>query len=78
MADQQQTVPIRDESIRLSQFLKLADAVDQGSDVKQLLASAMISVNGEPESRRGRQLRDGDIVSVGHATYVVVGPPALP
>ena len=64
-------VSIRGESIRLGQFLKLADAVDQGSDVKILLAAGGVSVNGEVETRRGRQLRAGDVVGVQTATYRV-------
>ena len=64
-------VSIRGESIRLGQFLKLADAVDQGSDVKILLAAGSVSVNGEVETRRGRQLRVGDVVGVQTTTYRV-------
>ena len=59
-------VEIRDESIRLGQFLKLADVVDNGSDVKPLLAEGLVSVNGEVETRRGRQLVKGDVVTVDH------------
>ncbi|MDQ1730543.1 MAG: ribosome-associated protein [Pseudonocardiales bacterium] len=55
---------IRDEEIRLGQFLKLADAVEQGSDVKLLLAYGRVAVNGETETRRGRQLAKGDVVLV--------------
>ena len=55
-------VPIRDESIRLGQFLKLADLVELGSDAKELLSEGEVLVNGEPETRRGRQLRVGDVV----------------
>jgi ribosome-associated protein len=57
-------VQIREQTIRLGQLLKLAGVVDSGSDVKGLLASVPLSVNGEPETRRGRQLRDGDVVRV--------------
>ncbi len=57
-------ISITTDSIRLGQFLKLADAVDVGSDVKDLLASGAVQVNGEPENRRGRQLVRGDIVTV--------------
>lgn len=64
-------VPIRDESIRLGQFLKLADLVDLGSDAKILLAGGEVLVNGEPETRRGRHLRPGDIVSSGARTVRV-------
>ncbi len=58
-------VPIRDEVIRLGQFLKLADLVDVGSDAKPLLADGQVSVNGEVEVRRGRQLVRGDVVTLG-------------
>jgi len=57
-------VPIRDGSIRLGQFLKLADLVDQGADAKPLLASGEVTVNGQVETRRGRQLVRGDVVSL--------------
>jgi ribosome-associated protein len=57
-------VTIRDGSIRLGQFLKLADVVDAGSDVKELLETGEVEVNGKSETRRGRQLVPGDLVSV--------------
>jgi len=58
-------VPIRDESIRLGQFLKLANLIDSGSDAKQLMIQGLVSVNGEVETRRGRQLVPGDVVELG-------------
>lgn len=58
-------VAIRDESIRLGQFLKLADLVDNGADAKPLLMRGLVDVNGEVEIRRGRQLVQGDVVTVG-------------
>ena len=66
-------VPIRDESIRLGQFLKLANLVDSGSDAKPLLMNGAVQVNGEVETRRGRQLRVGDVVVVGGVGARVVG-----
>jgi len=57
-------VPIRDDSIRLGQFLKLANLVDAGSDAKTVTASGLVQVNGEPETRRGRQLTKGDVVTL--------------
>jgi ribosome-associated protein len=54
-------VPIEGETIRLGQLLKLAGVVDSGSEVKALLASAPVLVNGALETRRGRQLHDGDV-----------------
>lgn len=57
-------VAIRDESIRLGQFLKLANLVDTGGLAKELIADGLVSVNGEPDTRRGRQLHPGDVVAV--------------
>jgi ribosome-associated protein len=56
---------ITGDMIRLGQLLKAADFVDSGAEVKDLLAEAIITVNGEPEARRGRQLVRGDVVVVG-------------
>jgi len=58
-------VEIREGSIRLGQFLKLAGLIDTGSDAKFLLTEGLVQVNGEPEDRRGRQLHPGDTVTVG-------------
>jgi ribosome-associated protein len=58
-------VPIRDEAIRLGQFLKLADLIDNGADAKPLLMQGEVAVNGEVETRRGRQLTKGDVVTLG-------------
>lgn len=67
-------VAIRGDMIRLGQLLKLADVVDSGGELKLLLAEAEVLVNGEPESRRGRQLHPGDVVTVaGDALRVVAG-----
>ncbi len=55
-------VPIRGDTIRLGQLLKLADVIDSGAEARSYLAEAAVTVNGEPETRRGRQLHPGDIV----------------
>ena len=57
--------------IRLGQFLKLADVVGGGGEVKALLAEGNVRVNGEPEARRGRQLHPGDVVRLGEAQLIV-------
>jgi ribosome-associated protein len=59
-------IVITTEVIRLGQFLKLADVVELGSDVKSVLADGGVRVNGVREVRRGRQLGRGDVVSVGN------------
>lgn len=74
-------VPIRDESIRLGQFLKLANLIESGADAKAVLADGLVTVNGEREARRGRQLVVGDVVTLaGQAARVASGevPDNLP
>jgi ribosome-associated protein len=67
-------VVIRGDMIRLGQLLKLADVVDSGGEAKALLAARAVSVNDEREQRRGRQLHDGDVVTVsGRRLRVVAG-----
>jgi ribosome-associated protein len=69
------TIKIRpdEESIRLGQLLKLVDAVPTGAQVKDVLFSGAVLVNGEPEERRGRQLRRGDVVTVEGMDDVRIG-----
>jgi ribosome-associated protein len=57
-------VPIDRDMIRLGQFLKLADLIDTGGEGKVLIAAGDVSVNGEVDTRRGRQLHPGDVVTV--------------
>jgi ribosome-associated protein len=57
-------VEITGEVIRLGQLLKLSGVAESGSDAKGLLAEGLVTVNGEPEQRRGRQLHRGDVVRV--------------
>ena len=57
-------VPISDDTIRLGQFLKLANLVESGSEAKPLIAAGMVRVNDEVETRRGRQLVKGDVVTL--------------
>ena len=73
-------VRIRGEMIRLGELLKLAGVVGTGGEAKHLLASTEVRVNGELESRRGRQLRAGELVRHALATVfreVDVQDPAL-
>jgi ribosome-associated protein len=69
------TVSLRpgEDTIRLGQLLKLADLVESGAEVKDVLVSGVVRVNGEPEERRGRQLHRGDVVSVEGADEVRIG-----
>jgi ribosome-associated protein len=64
VSDSIRPVEVRDDGIRLGQLLKLAGLVDQGSDVRPLLADGVVTVDGRVESRRGRQLKKGQVVGV--------------
>ena len=65
-------VEIRGDMIRLGQLLKLAGIAQDGGEAKAMLADGHVHVNGEVETRRGRQLHDGDVVrAVGEDLRVV-------
>ncbi len=70
-------IAIRDETIRLGQLLKLCGLVDSGAEAKELLRTAGARVNGEAETRRGRQLHRGDVITVaGEQITLASGPPS--
>ncbi len=64
-------ITIRDEFIRLGQALKLAGLVGSGVEAKIVIADGLVSVNGEADTRRGRKLREGDVVSYNGESFTV-------
>lgn len=72
MSDSVHDVQITGEPIRLGQFLKLAGLAEDGSHAKDLIDADEVKVNDELETRRGRQLKNGDVVAVGHMRGRVV------
>ncbi|CAM5357157.1 RNA-binding S4 domain-containing protein [Leifsonia shinshuensis] len=56
-------VPIGGDGIRLGQFLKFAGLLDSGGNVKEAIIDGYVTVNGEVDRRRGRQLQLGDVVT---------------
>ena len=60
-----------EESIKLDQFLKLADLAPSGGAAKQLIRSGAVKVNGEEEVRRGRKLHHCDVVTLNGEDYVI-------
>jgi ribosome-associated protein len=63
------------ETIRLDQFLKLTGAVETGGQAKQVIQAGEVQVNGTVETRRRRQLRDGDSVVFAGEEYIVQWTP---
>ena len=68
-------VPIRDETIRLGQLLKLAGVVDDGAMAREVIERGVVAVNGEIDTRRGRQVRPGDVVTCEDETLNVTATP---
>ncbi len=65
-------VAIRGDTINLGQLLKLEGVIGSGAEVKTLLSTESVSVNGEPEARRGRKLHLDDVVRVGELELRVI------
>lgn len=55
-------ISIGGDTIRLGQFLKFAGMLDSGGDVKEAIIDGLVTVNGDIDRRRGRQLSLGDVV----------------
>lgn len=64
-------VGINGTSIKLGQFLKLANLAESGGHAKELIAAGEVEVNGEVVDSRGLLLRDGDLISTPDATATV-------
>ena len=65
-------IEIRGETIRLGQILKLAGIAGSGGEARALVEGGGVTVNGEVEVRRVRQLHPGDEVAVeGEALRIV-------
>ena len=56
-------IKLRDEFIKLGQALKAANLVEDGVEAKLVIQDGLVKVNNEVDTRRGRKLYDGDIVS---------------
>ena len=56
-------IKLRDEFIKLGQALKAANLVQDGVEAKFVIQDGLVTVNGEVDTRRGRKLYDGDVIS---------------
>jgi ribosome-associated protein len=62
---------IRDNTIKLNQFLKLMGIVPTGGQAKLIIQGGGVLVNGAIETRRGKRLVPGDVVTVEGQTIEV-------
>ena len=54
---------LRDEHIKLGQAMKAAGLAGSGVEAKEVIQDGLVKVNGQTDTRRGRKLYAGDIVS---------------
>ena len=66
-------VPINSGYIKLDSFLKTIDAVSSGGEAKIAIGEGYVSVNGVPETRRGRKLYPGDYVLFENRKFSIAG-----
>lgn len=53
---------LRGDHIALDALLKATGRASSGGAAKALIVGGEVRVNGELETRRGRKIRDGDVV----------------
>lgn len=58
-----ETIKLKDEFIKLGQALKAANLVEDGVEAKYVIQDGLVKVNGETDTRRGRKLYDGDLIT---------------
>lgn len=64
-------ITISSEFITLGQFLKFADIIQSGGEAKSFLLQTQVKINGEVDNRRGRKLRNGDVIEIESKTYEI-------
>ena len=58
-----QEIKVRDEFIKLGQALKASNLVSSGVEAKLVIQDGQVEVNGEVDTRRGRKLVPGDVIT---------------
>ncbi|GAB6192449.1 RNA-binding S4 domain-containing protein [Desulfocastanea catecholica] len=71
MSAQNKRIKVKNLPIRLGQFLKLADLVQDGFEAKMRIQNGEVMVNNATETRRGKQLRHLDEITVDGGTWIV-------
>ena len=65
-------IRLREDYIKLGQALKAANFVDSGIMAKMVIQDGLVTVNGMVETRRGRKLIHGDVVSFEGETITII------
>ena len=56
-------ITIKDDFIKLGQALKLANVVSDGVEANIVINEGQVKVNNETDTRRGRKVYAGDVIS---------------
>lgn len=64
-------IKIQTNSIKLGQFLKLSGIVFSGGETKKFILENDVFVNEKIEKSRGKQLFNGDVISVNGQKYQI-------
>jgi len=65
------TIKVKQLPIRLGQFLKFANLVQDGFEAKLRIQNGEVMVNGFIDTRRGRQLQHLDEITIDTATWII-------
>ena len=68
-------IPIHTEFIKLDNLLKFANVAESGGDAKLMVQDALIKLNGEVCTMRGKKIRAGDLVSFPGGELLVTAEP---
>ncbi len=60
-----------ENTITLNDALKLSGLAETGGQAKLLIQSGQVKVNGVVETRRKKQLKEGDVIQVGSEEFTL-------
>ena len=66
-----EVINLREDFIKLGQALKAAGLVESGVEAKEVIQEGLVLVNWEVDTRRGRKLYEGDVVSFENQTIKI-------
>ena len=66
-----EVIKLREEFIKLGQAIKAVGFVESGVEAKDVIQEGLVLVNGEIDTRRGRKLYEGDVVSFENQTIEI-------
>ncbi len=64
-------IEISTDYITLGQLLKMANLINTGGEAKFFLKENKVYVNDEFDNRRGRKLKDNDLIDINHQKFLI-------